>query len=119
MGMEIQLEIGNEDVYPKIITEDTGWIELSATVKYRKLGNVVTVVGNSSGNTYIPKGSFKTMATLPVDARPPIELPFAFNTKGNPTASEQSANIKTTGNVELYLTHMTTNYWGFTVTYTV
>lgn len=92
---------------------DTGWIDLNNEISYRRVGQIVYVVGNSSGTKEIGDGVATVVGTLPVDFRPQFMVGFTAGFKGgdHPT---QSCDIRSDGQIQMYLdTGDTTSYWIF------
>lgn len=96
--------------------DDTGWVQLSLYVKYRKKNGFITVVGTSHGGLSLTANAYTTVATLPENLRPSFDFPFVFHCVGG-TLSAQSAYITPSGNINLYVINSGMNYWMFSVTY--
>lgn len=92
------------------------WISLGNTVYYKKCGNIVTVRGYSKGDFALTANDYKTVATLPVEARPTITLPFPWSRVG--IGQVGITRIHNTGTIELYSDTAAT-YWAFTITYVI
>lgn len=95
---------------------NSSWVSLGNTVYYKKVGNVITVRGYSNDDVALTAGDYKTIATLPQEARPSIALAFPWTLVGIKGA--HIARIQTNGTIELYSDEATT-YWAFTITYVI
>lgn len=116
----IQIEKGNMVTgyvpYKNYGSEDTGWITLNQNIKYRKVGNMVTIVGNAN-NTQFGNGAYTTIGTLPEGFRPSIQIPFTYHGQGgNPPG--MSAFIYPYGNIDIYSSTLQ-SIFKFTVSYPV
>lgn len=107
-------ERGYSADYINTINTPTSWISLTNYVKYKKVGNIVTVTGYSQGGQQLQNGDYTTVATLPASIRPTVGLYFPWTKIGE---GSSVARITTDGTVELYVNTGATTYWGFTVTY--
>ena len=92
---EVNGDIGN--VQNELKLKDTGWIDLklnlgSGTLKYRKIGNIVNVIGKINGIA----GQWKVVATLPY--KPIIETLILLGI-GNTKIG--TANFKADGSIQL------------------
>jgi hypothetical protein len=95
---------------------DTGWIKLSNIIKYRKIGNVVTVAGDSRGTQALTKENYTTVGTLPDGFKPSVAIEFPWARIGEGDVGVTI--IGTDGSIKLFSTSGT-SYWGFTTTYLV
>lgn len=100
----------------EFLDNNSSWVSLGNTVYYKKVGNVVTVRGYSQNEVALTAGDYKTIATLPQEARPSITLAFPWTLIGIKGA--HIARIQTNGTIELYSDEATT-YWAFTITYVI
>lgn len=94
-----------------------GWISLGNTVYYKKVGNIVTVRGFSSGNFSLNANDYTTVATLPTEARPSMELLFPWSRVGEGTVGVTRI-YASDGTIRLFVNASTT-YWAFAITYIV
>lgn len=92
---------------------NSSWVSLGNKVYYKKVGNVVTVRGFSSGTVKLTANEYTTVATLPAEIRPSMELAFPWVIVGEGTAGLTKIR---NGNIMLFA-NTTTIYWAFTVTY--
>lgn len=121
MALEINkdLYISDSDMQLKEIPNKltaSGWVSLGNTVYYKQYGNVVTVKGLSMNDVPLNKNDYKTVATLPVGARPSMTLAFPWSRVGQGEVG--IVRIHNTGVVEIYTTDGP-SYWAFTITYIV
>nr|DAH97559.1 MAG TPA: receptor binding protein [Caudoviricetes sp.] len=101
------------------VSRDAKWIKLNNIISYRKCGNMVTVIGASSGDFgFGNKDEYSIAGTLPSKYRPSMEVPFVFHAMGG-TSYNKSAKIETNGQIKLYDRGAYVNYWGFCVTYPI
>lgn len=101
------------------VSRDVKWIKLNNVISYRKCGNMVTVIGASSGDFgFGNKDEYGIAGTLPSKYRPSIEVPFVFHAMGG-TSYNKSAKIETNGQIKLYDRGTYVDYWGFCVTYPI
>lgn len=96
---------------------NSSWVSLGNTVYYKKVGNVITVRGYSNGDVALTAGDYKTIATLPQEARPSITLAFPWTLVG--VRGAHIGRIKAEdGAIELYSDEANI-YWAFTITYVI
>lgn len=95
---------------------DSGWINLNEVVRYRKKGNVVTVVGFSSGKISLIANDYKTIGQLPINFRPSVELISNWARIGENTVG--TLKINSSGEISLY-SSSGNSYYGFTITFIV
>lgn len=101
--------------YINNLTKDDGWKIVDATLKYKRIGNVVTVTGYSGGTTALIANDYKTVSTLPEEARPSTLLHFHWTRIG---AGGAIAKVNTNGTIQLFA-DTETSYWAFTFTYVI
>lgn len=88
------------------------------SIKARRVGKQVTVVGNSNGYYKLTQNEYTKVTTLPKKFRPSINIEFTkHNIGGAPT--KDSNYIATDGTIRMYTTSSDNNYWGFSVSYPV
>ena len=98
---------------------NTDWIELNNVIRYRKVNNVVYVMGNSQGTVVVGNGEYKTVGTLPVGFRIPYGFYFTWSGVSG-DIKNQSARIQHNGNIDLYLpSGQSLDTWGFIVSFPV
>lgn len=101
------------------VSQDTGWIVLNNIIKYRKSGNIVTVVGFSSGTFgFGSNDKYGIAGVLPSKYCPSIDIPFVFHSMGG-TSYNKSAYVTKDGEIKLYDRGSFINYWGFCVSYPI
>lgn len=111
LGKDIKVKDNQVEKY------DTGWVSLNDVVKYKRIGDVVSVVGNSNGEVNLTSGSYITVGTLPENVRPPIQTKFEYTLQGG-LQEGRAAYILPTGEIRLYFSSGPgISYWGFTITY--
>ena len=98
------------------LSYDSGW-QASGISMYRKVGNVVTVVGVSYGNVTLTAGQYTTVAMLPVGFRPVVQMGFNPVSIGQ-TGVDMTGWVHNGGDVNIY-SNTTTTYWGYSVSFLV
>lgn len=97
---------------------DTGWVQLSTTVKYRCKNGYVTVMGGSYGDVVLTTGEYTLLGTLPAAYHPPSQVAIVYHTVGGAPVP-QSGFVWPDGTVKLYSNASATDYWAFSVTYPI
>lgn len=96
---------------------DSDWIDISSsndwTVKCRKSGNVVCVIGNAVAGSV---QNYTTVGALPEGYRPSMSIYTIYTSKGGYHAN--TMRIESDGNIQLYA-DTAISYWGFCVTFIV
>lgn len=100
------------------ITKDTGWVNFGEHIKARRLGNIVTVVGDSGSYSTGPNAHVAVMTEA---FRPNFILTTAMSSKGSAVnRSSLQAIINSAGRITVYSNEeQKTPYWAFTITYIV
>jgi len=96
--------------------DNSSWVSLGNTVYYKKMGNIVTIRGYSLNNVALNIKGYKTIATLPQEIRPSIELAFPWTPIGENTIG--LVRISLDGTLDLYSENGTA-WWAFTITYII
>lgn len=97
---------------------DTGWVDLTSTVRYRYKNGYITVVGASYGHLTLTANEYTHLGTLPSEYRPAFQIPIVYHTVGGAPIN-QSGFVTSDGIVDLYSESEATDYWAFSVTYPV
>lgn len=101
------------------VSRDNDWIALNQFVKYKKTGNIVTVVGVTDGGFgFGGNDKYGIVGTLPSEYCPSIDIPFVFHAMGG-TSYNKSGFINKTGEIKLYDRNSYISYWGFCVSYPI
>lgn len=101
------------------VGKDSGWTSLNDVIKYRKLGKVVYIIGNSGGNVTIGNGEYTDVGILPENCRPTLTVPFVAHYVGGNQVG-QSNYITPDGAIKMYLPeNVTQYYWQFSVCYPI
>lgn len=101
------------------VSQDNDWLTLNEFIKYRKTGNIVTVVGESVGIFgFGGKDEYSIVGTLPSEYCPSICVPVVFHNMGGESYNN-SAYITKTGEIKLYDRKTYVSYWGFCVSYPI
>lgn len=101
------------------VSQDNDWLTLNQFIKYKKTGNIVTVVGEASGGFgFGGNDKYGTVGTLPSEYSPSIQIPFVFHSMGG-TSYNKSALIDKNGDIKMYDRSNYVNYWGFCVSYPI
>lgn len=66
---------------------DSGWKSLAAYLNYRRIGDVLYIQGNASGQIQIPANGSINLGTLPVGYRPSTQVNFPVGNRGAATPS--------------------------------
>lgn len=114
-------KISGEDLFEEFNNniEDSGWIILNDAIKYRKVGKVVYVIGQSDGSVSIGNDEYTDVGILPENYRPTVAAPFVAHFVGG-TPVGQSNYITTSGAIKMYLpANVTQSYWQFSVCYPI
>ena len=104
-----------------LVNNDSGWIYHTnanqVVLAYRKVNNIVYIVGYSKqGNYIVPGGSYKLLFTLPSEYRTALEYTFTPHAYTNGT--QMMGWVRTSGDVELYANQQTI-YWGFSASFPI
>lgn len=100
-------------------SKDTGWIALNSYVKYRRVGRIVFVKGESSGGKTLTKGEYTNVGTLPTGFRPASgnSHPFMYDCVGG-SIGTPTAYVGYDGAIMLYQNDSTgKTYWRFSVSF--
>ncbi len=101
------------------VSQDNDWLTLNQFIKYKKTGNIVTVVGESRGGFgFGGNDKYGTVGTLPSKYRPSIDVPLVFHAMGG-SSYNKSGFINKTGEIRLYDSNSYVSYWGFCVSYPI
>lgn len=101
------------------VSQDNDWITLNQFIKYKKTGNIVTVIGVARGGFgFGGNDEYGIVGTLPSEYCPSIDIPFVFHAMGG-TSSNKSGFINKTGEIKLYDRVNYVAYWGFCVSYPI
>ena len=101
------------------VSQDDDWLTLNQFIKYKKTGNIVTVVGRSDGGFgFGGNDKYGIVGTLPYEYCPSIDIPVIFHAMGG-ALYNQSGYIDKTGKITLYERNNYVNYWGFCVSYPI
>lgn len=96
---------------------DSDWANISSssdwTVKCRKSGNVVCVIGDAAAGSV---QNYTTVGVLPEGYRPSITIYTIYTSKGG--YHSNTMRVGTDGNIQLYA-DTAIAYWGFCVTFIV
>lgn len=101
------------------VSQDNDWLTLNKFIKYKKTGNIVTVVGETDGGFgFGGNDKYGIVGTLPSEYCPSINVPVVFHAMGG-TSYNKSGYIDKTGEIRLYDRNNYVNYWGFCVSYPI
>lgn len=101
------------------VSQDNDWLTLNQFIKYKKTGNIVTVVGEADGGFgFGGNDKYGIVGTLPSEYRPSINVPVVFHAMGG-TSYNKSGYIDKTGEIRLYDRNSYVSYWGFCVSYPI
>ena len=98
---------------------DKDW-NSSGTCSYRRWGNIVEVIGDSSAgmtdNVLLTANEYTTVATLPSEYAPLRAIPFTASAKGG--TATIFGYVNTNGQIIAYSNEQTA-YWNFNVVFIV
>ena len=101
------------------VSQDNDWLTLNQFIKYKKTGNIVTVVGEADGSFgFGGNDKYGIVGTLPYEYCPSIDIPVVFHAMGG-ASYNQSGYIDKTGEIRLYDRNNYVSYWGFCVSYPI
>lgn len=101
------------------VSQDNDWLTLNQFIKYKKTGNIVTVVGEADGGFgFGGNDKYGIVGTLPSEYCPSIDVPVVFHAMGG-TSYNKSGYIDKTGEIKLYDRNSYVSYWGFCVSYPI
>lgn len=96
---------------------DSSWITIASSLKYKRVGRMVTVKGVSSGEINLLKNQWSNIGTLPQGYRPTEEIVFIAMDRNNIRA--MMGTITNEGIAKLYPEVSDANYWFYEVTYPI
>lgn len=101
------------------VSRDNDWLTLNQFIKYKKTGNIVTVVGEADGGFgFGGNDKYGIVGALPSEYCPSINVPVVFHAMGG-ASYNKSGYIDKTEEIRLYDRNSYVNYWRFCVSYPI